>query len=159
MFKPLLTAATTALAIAAFAVPSHAGRAFVSNEKGNSVTVIDTDTFEVIETVPVGVRPRGIILSPSGHELYVCTSDMDYVEVYDPETMEFLHTLPSGPDPELFVLHPSGNPLYIANEDDNIVTVVDVVTHEVITEDLEKSHLMHTEGHVAFEKLLQRGIR
>ncbi len=123
-----------ALAIAAFAAPSLAGRAFISNEKGNSVTVIDTETLEVIETVPVGVRPRGIILSPSGHQLYVCTSDMDHVEVYDPETMELLHTLPSGPDPELFVLHPSGNPLYIANEDDNIVTVVDVETRSVVAQ-------------------------
>ena len=69
MFKPLLAT----LAIAAFASPTLAGKAFVSNEKGNSVTVIDTETFEVIETVPVGVRPRGIILSPSGHELYICT--------------------------------------------------------------------------------------
>ena len=33
------------------------------------------------------------------------------------------------------------------------------LAHELITEDLEKSHLMHTEGHVAFEKILQRGIR
>lgn len=115
-------------------VPALSYTAYVSNEKGNSITVIDVETMEVIKTVPSGQRPRGITISPSGHELYLCASDDDTVEVYDPKSMELLHTLPSGPDPELFVLHPSGNPLYIANEDDNIVTVVDVVEKRVLAE-------------------------
>ena len=114
--------------------PALANIAYVSNERGNSVTLIDTDTLEVLRTIDTGQRPRGITISPSGHELYLCASDDDTVEVYDPKTMELLHTLPSGPDPELFVLHPSGNPLYIANEDDNIVTVVDVEKHSVLAE-------------------------
>ena len=30
---------------------------YVSNEKGNSITVIDSDTLEVKETIRVGQRP------------------------------------------------------------------------------------------------------
>lgn len=131
MLTKILT--TTALA-ALMAGPVDAYTAYVTNERGNSITVIDMETLEVIKEVPSGQRPRGITISPSGHELYVCASDDDTVEVYDPKTMELLHTLPSGPDPELFILHPSGNPLYIANEDDNIVTVVDVVDKRVLAE-------------------------
>lgn len=131
MLTKILT--TTALA-ALMAGPVAAYTAYVTNERGNSITVIDMETLEVIKEVPSGQRPRGITISPSGHELYVCASDDDTVEVYDPKTMELLHTLPSGPDPELFILHPSGNPLYIANEDDNIVTVVDVVDKRVLAE-------------------------
>ena len=127
----LLTATATAALLAGQAM---AYTAYVTNERGNTITLIDTETMEVIQEVPSGQRPRGITISPSGHELYVCASDDDTVEVYDPKTMELLHTLPSGPDPELFVLHPSGNPLYIANEDDNIVTVVDVVEKTVLAE-------------------------
>ena len=33
------------------------------------------------------------------------------------------------------------------------------LAHEAITKDREKSHVKYTEGHVAFEKLIQRGIR
>ena len=114
--------------------PAHAFTVYVTNEKGNTVTVIDSATWRVVDTIKVGQRPRGITLSPDGGELYICVSDDDIVRVFDTATMTLKHTLPSGPDPELFVLHPSGNPLYIANEDDNIVTVVDVKTHTLVAE-------------------------
>ncbi len=35
---------------------------FVSNEKGNSISIVDGDTLELIKEVPVGQRPRGIVL-------------------------------------------------------------------------------------------------
>jgi YVTN family beta-propeller protein len=89
------------------ATPALANKVFVSNERGNTVTVIDSDTWEVIAEFPSGNRPRGIAISPDGTELYVCASDDDTVRVFDPETYEELHTLPSGPDPELFILHPT----------------------------------------------------
>ena len=126
--------ALSAATLLALATPSLANRVFVSNERGNDVTVLDSETLEVIGTYPVGARPRGITISPDGKELYVCASDDDLVRVFDPETMQETHTLPSGPDPELFVLHPSGNPLYIANEDDNLVTIVDVQSHRMLAE-------------------------
>ncbi len=99
---------------------------FVTNEKDNTVSVIDSAKLEVVKTVKVGQRPRGVILSKDQRWLLVCASDDNTVQVYDARTMEFVKTLPSGQDPELFVLHPSGNPLYIANEEDNLVTVVDI---------------------------------
>ena len=113
---------------------SHAAKVFVSNERSNDISVLDSETWEVIDSFPGGNRPRGITLSPDGKHLYVCASDDDTVRVFDAETYEPLWTLPSGPDPELFVLHPTGNPLYIANEDDNLVTVVDVETRQVLAE-------------------------
>ncbi len=61
------------------AAPAMANRVFVSNEKGNDVTVLDSDTLEVIGTYPAGNRPRGITISPDGSELYVCASDDDLV--------------------------------------------------------------------------------
>lgn len=116
------------------ASPALAGKIFVSNEKGNDITVLDSESLEVIATFPGGQRPRGITASPDGKWLYVCASDDNLVRVFSTDTYEEQPTLPSGPDPELFVLHPSGNPLYIANEDDNIVTVVDVETRTVLAE-------------------------
>ncbi|MGH6920084.1 MAG: beta-propeller fold lactonase family protein, partial [Geminicoccaceae bacterium] len=72
---------------------------FVSNEKGNSISIIDGDTLELIETVPVGNRPRGIAISRDGRYLYICASDDDTIEVLETETREVLGHLPSGPDP------------------------------------------------------------
>ena len=121
-------------AIAGGSGTADAYTAYVTNEKDNTITVIDTDKLEAVKTVKVGQRPRGIILSKDGKWVIVCTSDDNVVTVYDAKTLEFVKTLPSGPDPELLTLHPDGNRLYIANEDDNLVTVVDIHTDKVISD-------------------------
>ena len=72
---------------------------YVSNEKGNSITVIDSDTLEVKETIRVGQRPRGIMLTKDGKSLLICASDDDTVQVLDVATNKIVGDLPSGPDP------------------------------------------------------------
>ena len=90
--------AATALigALGLAATPAFAYKIFVSNEKGNDVTVLSSENFEVTDTFPVGQRPRGIAVSPDGTRLYVCTSDDDTIKEFDTKTYEFIRTLPSG---------------------------------------------------------------
>jgi PQQ-dependent catabolism-associated beta-propeller protein len=130
----VLFAFTTALAATLTANSAAAYTVYVTNEKDNSVSVIDSEKLEVIKTVKVGQRPRGIIMSQDGKWIIVCTSDDNEVRVYDAQTLEYVKSLPSGPDPELLTLHPDGKRLYIANEDDNLVTVVDIESGRVITD-------------------------
>src|SRR4051812_28697187 len=44
---------------------------FVSNESGGDLSVIDVGTQQLVATVPVGKRPRGLRLAPDGSVLYV----------------------------------------------------------------------------------------
>ena len=44
---------------------ARAERVFVSNEKDNTITVLDGGTLAVTATVQVGDRPRGIVASPT----------------------------------------------------------------------------------------------
>jgi PQQ-dependent catabolism-associated beta-propeller protein len=118
----------------AHSLPAMAYAIYVSNEKDNTISVIDGDSLEVVDTIEVGQRPRGIVLSSDGTQLYVCTSDDDHVEVLDLDTRKVIHNLPSGPDPELMALSPDGTRLYIANEDDNMVTVIDVAQRRKVVE-------------------------
>src|SRR6516162_6254118 len=94
---------------------------YVSNEKDNTITVIDGASLEPVKTIPVGQRPRGIVLSKDGMSLYICASDSDHIEVLDLAADKIVRTLPSGSDPEYFALDPTGKLLYVANEDDNLV--------------------------------------
>jgi YVTN family beta-propeller protein len=73
-----------AAALALAAGSSEAREIYVSNEKGNSITIVDGDKLEAVATVPVGNRPRGIALSPDGKWLYICASDDDTVEIMAP---------------------------------------------------------------------------
>ena len=100
----------TALTACLLAGPAMAGEIWVSNEKDDTVSVIDVETLEVVQTYPTGERPRGIIFSKDYSRVYICASDSDAVQVMDPATGEILHDLPSGEDPEQFALHPN-NPL------------------------------------------------
>ena len=67
---------------AALMVPTPAAlafTAFVTNEKDNTVSVIDTEKLEVIKTFKVGQRPRGVILSKDAKWLIICASDDNIV--------------------------------------------------------------------------------
>ena len=88
--------------------------------------MIDTDKLEVVKTIKVGQRPRGIGLTKDGKHILVCVGDDDTIEMIDTKTYEIVGTLPSGPDPELFAQAPDGKILYVANEDDNMVTIIDI---------------------------------
>src|SRR5215467_1533753 len=100
--------------------------AYVSNEKSNTISVVDTDKFTVVKTIKVGQRPRGIELTKDGKFVLVAVGDDDTIQVIDVRTHEIVANLPSGPDPELFTQDHTGKILYVANENDNTVTIIDV---------------------------------
>jgi len=114
--------------------PVFAYEVYISNEKDNTISVIDGNTLELVETVSVGERPRGIVLSNDGKYLYICASDDDRIEVLDLSSKQIVYNLPSGPDPELMSLSTDGSLLFVANEDDNMVTVIDTIQRSKVIE-------------------------
>ena len=115
-----------ALAWLAATLPASAFLAYVSNEKSNTISVIDTEKWAVIKTIKVGQRPRGIGLTADGKYVLVAVGDDNTIQMIDTATYTVADTLPSGPDPELFVQDAAGKLLYVANENDNTVTIVDI---------------------------------
>lgn len=111
--------------IACWSGAALADTIFVSNEKDNTVTVLDAKTLDIIKTIPTGLRPRGIVITPDFREVLVCVGDDNRLDVIDTEKLEVTRTLPSGPDPELLDVDPAGKRIYVANEDDSIVTILE----------------------------------
>jgi len=133
--------------ISALAIAQEGSVIYVTNEDSNTVTVISGDTHEVIATIPVGKRPRGIKVSPDGSVFYValsgspeCPPTMDDEEcekmVADKSadgiaevnavTQEVVRILPSGSDPEQFDVNWETGRLYVSNEDTHTSSILDL---------------------------------
>lgn len=132
LHRALLYPSLLSGALALASGQAMAATAWVSNEKDNNLSLIDLQTLEVTETLPVGQRPRGLLLSHDHKLLYICASDSDRVQVMDVATRKIIKELPSGKDPEQFALHPNDRWLYVSNEDDALVTVIDTQTDKVL---------------------------
>ncbi len=143
------------LGCASMSPSAYAARAYVSNEDGESVTVIDTAKGEVVATVPVGKRPRGLKLSHDGASLYVAVSGLpkcppsmpdeecaklkrdlaaDGVAVIDTRALKVSQVLKGGSDPEQFDISRDGRHLFISNEDSARISVLDVVSGALVTQ-------------------------
>ncbi len=105
---------------------AKAYKAYVSNEKSNTVSIIDTAERKVVGTIKVGQRPRGIAVTKDQKYVLVAVGDDDTIQMIDTGSNKIVDTLPSGPDPELFTDDPAGRILYVANENDNTVTIIDI---------------------------------
>ena len=131
----IVLAAISAAALLAFATPSFAASMiFVSNEKDNTITVLNAETLEMVKTIKVARRPRGIVVSPDGKEVFVAAGDGDIMDVIDTSKLEVTRQLESGPDPELMAVDPKGDIIYIANEDDSLVTIMDIKSGDILAE-------------------------
>ncbi len=69
--------------LGAYSGPAYPTTAYVTNEKGNSISVIDVDKLEVTRTVKIGQRPRGIALSKDDALMFVCLGDDDTIAIID----------------------------------------------------------------------------
>ena len=125
--------ATSLLILSANTWADPTYRLFVTNEKSNSVSVIDSRTGQVETTLEIGDRPRGIGLSPDHKTLYVALSEENSIAMVDVASLKTIGKLNAGEDPETFAVHPNGN-LYLSNEDDAKATVVNPATGEIIEE-------------------------
>ena len=108
-------------ALALSRTQSHAATAYITNEKGNSISVIDLDKLEVTHTVKTGQRPRGIALSKDDALMFVALGDDDTIAVIDTKTLKEVGELPSGPDPEQLRVSRDGKFVFVANENDALL--------------------------------------
>ena len=85
-----------AIAAICMSAAACAETAYVSDEMANVVHVIDAPHWNTPpSTIPVGTRPRGMVLSHDGTRLYVAVGDPGVVQVVDGQHRELLETVPT----------------------------------------------------------------
>src|SRR5215813_7056169 len=107
----------------------------INAQFSNTVSVIDTATNTVVATVPVGVRPIGVAITPDGTHAYVANRISGGVSVIDTATNTVVATVPVR-DPFGVAITPDGTHAYVTN---NIpccflgtVSVIDTATNTVV---------------------------
>ncbi len=79
------------------ATPSAPGvrkRAFITNSDGDSFSIVDRDTYQVVKTIPVGDYPHHMIVSLDGRHLIVGNTHSDTATILDLATEEVVKTVP-----------------------------------------------------------------
>ena len=84
------------------AVTPDSAFVYVTNVISNTVSVIDTSTNTVIDTVTVGGGPRGVAVTPDGASVYVANEMSDTVSVIDTSTNTVIDTVTVGDRPVAF---------------------------------------------------------
>jgi YVTN family beta-propeller protein len=114
----------------AFAAPF----VYVANHGDDNVSIIDTATSLVVDTVPVGHRPLGVAVDPEGAHVYVSNQDGSNgtVSIITTAT-KMVAGVAVGNDPTGVALKLPGTRLYVANRIDRTVSVIDTATNQVLT--------------------------
>ena len=133
----VISGVLAALAIVGITVSADAKTyAYVFNVGSGDVSVIDTDSQEVIDTVDVGLRVRWFA-SRFFDGKRVWTVDADFkkaeVVVFDPRTLKTLKRIPFGKGPSFSVELTPDNQFAVAHAaGSNEVVVIDANTYEIV---------------------------
>ncbi|MCA0455369.1 MAG: multicopper oxidase domain-containing protein [Chloroflexi bacterium] len=104
------------------------GTVWVADEFGNSITVIDASTNEVLTTLTGIEGPHNLQVSPDGASVWAVSGHDSTAVVIDAQTYELIGTSPTGEHPAHIILTPDGSTAYVTNSEDNTVTAIDAAT-------------------------------
>lgn len=107
-------------------------RAYVTNGQDNSVSVIDTATFSVIATIPVGSSPADVAVTPNGRFAYVANFFGNSVSVISAASNTVVATVPVGTSASGIAINPNGSFAYVSASSSNI-SVIDTATNTVVS--------------------------
>src|SRR5258706_4375019 len=132
---------SVALMLACLLAPAstRAQKAYITNQRSNTVTVIDTATNTISATIPVGVTPFGVAVSPNGSKVYVTNAFSNTVSVIDTATNTVIATVPVGITPGCspspctmsVAVSPNASKVYVTNASPNTVSVIDTARNTV----------------------------
>ena len=108
------------------------GKAYISEGGSNSIAVIDTKTFKLINTLKIdGKKPDAIYYDGFSKKVYVCNGGSDNITVIDPKTDKTVATIKLDGAPESPIGDMKGK-IFVNIEDKNEVQVIDTKSFKVL---------------------------
>lgn len=96
------------------AAPARAATLYITNTKSDSISVIDTNTFEVTGTIPLGKgKSNRIAFHPDGKTAWVVYDKSRDLGVVDAEAQRLVKRVKIGGNPYNLAFTPDGRYLYV----------------------------------------------
>ncbi|OUV04152.1 MAG: hypothetical protein CBC42_00145 [Betaproteobacteria bacterium TMED82] len=124
---------------AGICVSETLGKVFVSNTKGNSISVIDISRLEVTNTLKFEGSSVGLGFSEATNELFVSDWFNDRVLVFNIESSAISHEINVGKAPAGVAVSKKGL-VFVINRDSDSISVVSIEKKSVIAEIIVGSH-------------------
>jgi len=108
--------------------------AFITNQKGNSVSVIDTLAGKVVDTLalPPGSEPAGVAVSADGATVCVANPGSKDITIIDGQTRKIVGKVPVGTGGVAVALSTDGQYAYAADWFERAVAVVDLKSRAIV---------------------------
>ena len=152
MKRSVITGLTLGCVLAVAGVAS-AATLYVTNTKSNSVSIIDTTTFDVTGTIPLGAgKPNRIAFHPDGKTAWVIYDKSHDIGVIDAEAKKLLKRVRIGGNPYNLTFSPDGRTLYVLDWASE-TSGDDVIVYDLATEKIEtKIEVSTWPAHAIFSK-------
>ena len=112
-------------------IANDLNKAFITNGKDNSVTIVDLQTFALIEKVAIeGQKPDAVLYDKFSHKVFTYNAKSNDATVLDAVTNKVVKTIPLGGKPEFSATNTSGL-VYVNIEDKNEIKTINTTSLEV----------------------------
>ncbi len=110
------------------------GNMYVDNEMGQSVSIINVDKLEVIETVNLGFTPGYVAYNQSLNEMWVSNAGQSFVYYFIRENNKWKKSgsIQTGLDAHAIAFSKDWKTAYVTNQKNLTVSIVDAVNHKKI---------------------------
>ncbi|WP_028784590.1 cytochrome D1 domain-containing protein [Thalassobacillus devorans] len=106
--------------------------ALVTNNESNTVSIIDTSNYQVVDTVDTGKGPHGFRIASEGSIAYVANMGENTISIIDLKTMKEEKRIQVGGAPVTTAITSDGKTLVTTLHTENKVAIVDLETDEII---------------------------
>jgi len=122
-----LRAALLGLAMLVTSPPARAALAYVTNQGDDSVSVVDTTTGTVVQTVGVGAKPAGVAVAADGQHVYVTNPEGRSVSILERQDgrLSAVAEVPAGAGPLGIAVSPTDGRVFVADWYGDTVAVLD----------------------------------
>ena len=110
-------------------------RLYVANSRSNDVTVIDLNSFKVVDDIKLSAAERvhGVTVEPDGRRLFATVEEDHTLRIVDTATDKVIGTVQLQGKPNQIAVTPDGKYVAVPIRDGDCVDVVDVAQQKIVS--------------------------